>query len=552
MVSSTVLDQYRVIVGIDFGTTYSGAAYCILSSEEVADITTWPKQPAHRYPKAPTASLYKSDTMQLAAWGNAARQKRSQATQDNFIFLNLYKLYLDDSLDGILPLPGGIKPIQLVADYLRAFHAHVVSEMKKGFAQQFEEHQYRYCLTVPAMWSDKSKKAMRDAAILAGLISEDDPHDRLMLISEPEAAAIYCENVCEQFDMSDGDEFMICDAGGGTVDLIVFTVKMGIDGTRRFKESTKGLGKSCGSSFVDKRMRKLLKSKLKKVVDRIPDGAMESMMETFVDTMKPEFDGTDDMFMPIPLTLGLTPEQTEESIGLDAGYLRFTVDELKERVFEPVVQDVLALIQKQRLQTTNLKAIFTVGGFGASHYLQQRIAEEYTKQNIKVVTPYRAELAVARGAAYFGMNPYKVATRVPRYWYGIDITNTFVPGVDPEEYKIIRADGSVRCDNRFSCFVPRGEPLDMDSCITQKYKTIYPCPTACTFYAASTDEMPRYTLQPGVRKVFDFEIPMPVLPDVAEGEPLDLTIKMYFGEVELRVEAVIRGQTYRVVCNFNV
>lgn len=69
------------------------------------------------------------------------------------------------------------------------------------------------------------------------------------------------------------------------------------------------------------------------------------------------------------------------------------------------------------------------------------------------------ELAVARGAAYFGMNPYKVATRVPRYWYGIDITNTFVPGVDPEEYKIIRADGSVRCDNRFSCFVPRGEPL---------------------------------------------------------------------------------------------
>lgn len=80
------MDQYRVIVGIDFGTTYSGAAYCILSSDDVADINTWPKQPAHRYPKAPTASLYKSDTMQLAAWGNAARQKRSQATQDNYIF----------------------------------------------------------------------------------------------------------------------------------------------------------------------------------------------------------------------------------------------------------------------------------------------------------------------------------------------------------------------------------------------------------------------------------------------------------------------------------
>jgi hypothetical protein len=32
-------------------------------------------------------------------------------------------------------------------DYLREFHAHVVSEMRKGFAHQFEGR-YRYCLTV--------------------------------------------------------------------------------------------------------------------------------------------------------------------------------------------------------------------------------------------------------------------------------------------------------------------------------------------------------------------------------------------------------------------
>lgn len=54
-----------------------------------------------------------------------------------------------------------------------------------------------------------------------------------------------------------------------------------------------------------------------------------------------------------------------------------------------------------------------------------------------------------------------VATRVPRYWYGIGITNTFVEGVDPEEYKIIKPDGSVRCDHRFSTYVRRGVPLGM-------------------------------------------------------------------------------------------
>jgi molecular chaperone DnaK (HSP70) len=64
------------------------------------------------------------------------------------------------------------------------------------------------------MWSDRAKATMREAAIKAGLIEENDHRDRLMLISEPEAAALYCEKKCEQFDLRHGDKFMICDAGG--------------------------------------------------------------------------------------------------------------------------------------------------------------------------------------------------------------------------------------------------------------------------------------------------------------------------------------------------
>ncbi|ORZ03706.1 hypothetical protein BCR43DRAFT_483818 [Syncephalastrum racemosum] len=545
--------DYRVVVGIDFGTTYSGAAYGILSAEDVNDINTWPKQSNVRYPKAPTLSLYNGDTKTLAAWGNAARIERNKATaKSNYLWLQQYKLYLDDSLNGVFrPLPGGFKPIEVIADYLREFHDHVLSEMKKGFAQQFDDSRYRYCLTVPAMWSDRSKQAMRDAAILAGLIRENDDQDRLMLISEPEAAAIYCEKTCEQFNMRDGDEFMICDAGGGTVDLIVFSVSLDADGNRRFKESTKGLGKSCGSAFVDKKMRKLLRSKLKSVVDPVPPAALETMMEHFTDSLKPSFDGTEDLFLTVPMSAGLK-QHTDESIGLEAGLLTLPVEELSKKVFDPVIQEILGLIYKQKQQTTNLKAIFLVGGFGASQYLHLRISEEFKKHGIQVVIPHRPELAVVRGAVYFGMNPRKVTTRVPRYWYGIDITNTFEEGIDPPEYKIVRPDGSVRCDNRFSVFVRRGEPLDIDSCVTQKYTTFYPRHTQCTFFAASTEEQPRYTLQPGVKKVFDFEIPMPHLPDALPGDTIDLTIKMYFGEVELRVEAIIREQAYRVVCNFNV
>lgn len=61
---------------------------------------------------------------------------------------------------------------------------------------------------------------MREASIKADIIKKDDPIHRLELISEPEAAAAYCEYKYKSWNLTDGNTFMIVDAGGGTVDLI--------------------------------------------------------------------------------------------------------------------------------------------------------------------------------------------------------------------------------------------------------------------------------------------------------------------------------------------
>jgi hypothetical protein len=46
------------------------------------------------------------------------------------------------------------------------------------------------CLTVPAMWTEASKQAMRRAAVKAGLVTSlNSPH--LKIILEPEAAALH-------------------------------------------------------------------------------------------------------------------------------------------------------------------------------------------------------------------------------------------------------------------------------------------------------------------------------------------------------------------------
>lgn len=231
-------------------------------------------------------------------------------------------------------------PVDNIADYLTCLHQHVLDEVTRGFAKNYPPETFRYCLTVPAMWSDLAKFYMRRAAIKAGLIHADDPQDRLILISEPEAAALYCERMCEQVNLKKGDRIMICDAGGGTVDLILFEVMdENIQSNHRLKEVTKGMGESCGSVFLDYNFRALLEEKLGDQVKDLPPATINNLMDQFIDNIKPEFDGLDDQYLNIPVSIDLS--QLDDDC-LDEGTMILRAQDLKEKVFEPVVRRVVS------------------------------------------------------------------------------------------------------------------------------------------------------------------------------------------------------------------
>ena len=80
-----------------------------------------------------------------------------------------------------------------------------------------------FIITVPAMWSDAAKKKTEDAAIRAGMGNEHG----LELLSEPESAAVYTiknmDSTHSQIKVN--DRIVVCDAGGGTVDLISYDIR---------------------------------------------------------------------------------------------------------------------------------------------------------------------------------------------------------------------------------------------------------------------------------------------------------------------------------------
>ncbi|KAI8049127.1 uncharacterized protein B0P05DRAFT_500133 [Gilbertella persicaria] len=541
--------DYPVIVGIDFGTTYSGCCYAFAQNEEVIDIVKWPKQNNQVYPKTPTLSLYRKGSTQLVEWGHGARRLAMKPNNADSMLLSKFKLYLDEHLQQT-ELGNGLNIIDVIADYLRAFHLHVCTELLKGFAGNYDQSRFRYCLTVPAMWSDRAKATMREAAIRAGLINNTDHPDRLMLISEPEAAALYCEKKSEQFNLRHGQRFMICDAGGGTVDLIVFEIHEPPGERRTLKEVTNGHGGSCGSGFLDLRMREYLKRKFAHY-HTINDSAMELIMDTFVNVIKPDFDGVEDHFLDLPASMGLG-DLTDNEIGLDNGSLCLPAEELREYVFEPVIRQVLDLIRGQLQQSPQLEAIFLVGGFGQSNYLFRRVEDEFANQVGMIGVPPRGELAVVRGAVYFGLNPQIVTERVSRRTYGVETRMLFQDDIDPPEYSVMGADQKRYCRQRFSVYVHKGQSIKVDECVSKNFVISYPNDTDSDLFAFDGEgQPPRLTSHPLVRKVGNFPIRMPHLEGVKAGEKVNMTIKMYFGLTEIKIECIIRDKSFMFTSAFD-
>ena len=221
----------NLVIAIDFGTTFTGVAYSHstlgtkasatdrLSGNEVAEkvlvIRTWPDLNQQYAEKTPTIISYNTNP---PTWGGSVKAKHDQK-------FSKFKLALEPkvqrghygSRDGELGFwenSSGKQPVDVCADYLTCIHRFVEDVFLPGsYGADFLRNQRRvYFITVPAIWSDLAKDLTRQAAARAGI-----PDEKLFLVTEPEAAALYCATTCEEVDLNNGDHFLVCDAGGGTV-----------------------------------------------------------------------------------------------------------------------------------------------------------------------------------------------------------------------------------------------------------------------------------------------------------------------------------------------
>jgi molecular chaperone DnaK (HSP70) len=326
-----------------------------------------------------------------------------------------------------------------VSDYLTQIYKHTMETLNRRYGESFmAATKVEFVLTVPAVWSDAAKNATLHAAERAGMGNRHD----LRLISEPEAAAVYTLKAIQPNHLKVGDNFIVCDAGGGTVDLISYKITQ--LAPLRVEESAVGTGGLCGSAFLNYRFEDFVKNRIG--VTRWKNMKEKTRMmgwQYWDEFVKRNFNDErpEEVNIPFP---GLADD---EEAGIDSGFLIMTADEIRQ-IFEPIVREVCDLVEGQvqgiRSKGGKVSGIVLVGGFGQSNYLYNRLKSHfntaapppYTERPthatvdaapdaVEVMQPVHAWTAVVRGAVLRGLEGSMVVSRRSRWHYGTSYATVF-------------------------------------------------------------------------------------------------------------------------------
>lgn len=147
----------------------------------------------------------------------------------------------------------------LVTDYLTALRKQVMKTLAEKFGNAaMKTANIEWVITTPAVWSLRAKDDTLKCAEKAGM----GKGQAIKLVSEPEAAAAYAIKMMQPISLQPGNNIVVCDAGGGTVDLITYRITS--IAPLEVEESAVSSGGKCGGVFVNRIFQKMIEDRLGK------------------------------------------------------------------------------------------------------------------------------------------------------------------------------------------------------------------------------------------------------------------------------------------------
>ncbi|KNE68250.1 hypothetical protein AMAG_12924 [Allomyces macrogynus ATCC 38327] len=364
----------------------------------------------------------------------------------------------------------GKEPEDVIADYLRELVKYMGAHVEHSdLKEELNPYHVRWCVTVPAMWSDAAKQKMQRAMFKASLIPSLNSQ-RVVFCSEPMAGLLSeALSIDTRTRIQPDDAILVIDLGGGTADLSA--MRMGSDG---FTELVPGLGASCGSTMLDDEFIAMFKRAVgpavyDQVVAKFPNALLAILRDW--EECKTSFSGEDRFFgcISIPRTMDRLRDEDcgSDEVDVDEGEICIT-PVVMQQLYRPIVDQIVKLGVQMYEQCTakdiDVDHVLCIGGFSQSKYLINTLRKRLPFGAMKLVASPNGSAAVLLGAPIFACRPELIRKQVAQCTYGVGSCDIHAPSQYGPRDKLMdrffmSEDDLPMVEKCFSVLIRKGENL---------------------------------------------------------------------------------------------
>ncbi|KAI0031115.1 hypothetical protein K488DRAFT_87118 [Vararia minispora EC-137] len=471
----------RLVAAFDLGTTFSGVSYAILDPGKVPEIKTVMRYPGQetRDSKIETVIYYDAGGKVAAAGAEIPIVEDSEDADDDDS--DGFKLLLSNGRKSDIPadIPRtNLPPSKGIVNVFADFYAYLFDRLRAFISETHAsgdliwdsvKDSIDFVLSHPNAWEGQQQAALRQAAVLAGLVPTiSDAQERITFVTEGEASFHYCVSSGLLLDAA-GTNLMVIDAGGGTIDFGTYTFVGG--NSIEVEELAAPTGIYQGAVMVPQRAHTYLKNKLEQAGSKFAS-IVDSMAEEFDKTTKKRFKGAGDSY----IRFSNSASDRDSKVGIRGGQIKLTADEVAG-FFDPAVREIITIIEDQQKHVRDRISIFLlVGGFASSEYLYTKLKTYVEKSGCKLYRPdAHANKAVAEGAVSFHIDHF-VSSRVAKLTYGSRCTHVFDSN-NPEHAKrasntFVAPNGLQMLDGGFKDILVKGTQITEDTLFERPFYII--------------------------------------------------------------------------------
>ncbi|CUA72664.1 Heat shock 70 kDa protein 12A [Homo sapiens] [Rhizoctonia solani] len=540
------------VVGLDMGTTHSSVTFSRLEPGKMPlleRVTHWPSAAGFGgTDEAKTASKLfydKYNQMKVAGAEVYTPRSRHAAKDNDWYLVRYFKLMLHPPAMVNLKdfqfeaLPNGLTIEMVYADMIGYMLEHTRRRINERPDLGTWEDLSRYMTLViahPNGWGIQQQTRLRSAVVMSGFIGEDGSAQR------------------------PGDQFIICDAGGSTVDSTTYSIWSGVENTSSITlenkvgntpvgDAKKGISARLANAFRKSKpavpqpmpapsqfSTPSIHLKEIKVSDCQPAGGVfvnEAFIRYLKDTLytqPPDQQRMVEQFLQKGEENFELHCKREFTVGpgsqpyyvVEAGVsLQDNPDGLckmdsvtVQSFFEEPVRRIIGSIYSQ-LAGVNVKYVFLVGGFGASKYLRQCVEREFRPRGIQVLFLDDTYGKAASDGSVIWYIKQRVVGRAARRSFGLKIMEPYNPNLPEHRYRspVTLANGINHIAGKWSQIIERGQMVDKTFSIKKGYERMYASPspdlgqfTVALYAWANESTPPEWVVDPNDNMIDGFEL----------------------------------------------